>query len=121
MPLYRRRFRSSAPVSRCRTRVRADLFVCALPVLLALALPSVAFAAGLQTSPWESAVAALQRSFTGPIARGLSLIAVVIGGLMFAFSEGSTKRLLAGIIFGVGMALGAGSFLQWLFPGVATP
>jgi type IV secretory pathway VirB2 component (pilin) len=67
-------------------------------------------------SPWESAVDALKTSFTGPIARGLSLVAVVVGGLMFAFGEGDSKRMLAGILFGVGMAVGAVNFMAWLFP-----
>lgn len=68
-------------------------------------------------SPWEDAVNALQTSFTGPIARGLSLVAIVVGGLMFAFGEGDSKRMLAGIVFGIGMAIGAVNFLAWLFPG----
>jgi type IV secretory pathway VirB2 component (pilin) len=68
-------------------------------------------------SPWEDAVNALQVSFTGPIARGLSLVAIVVGGLMFAFGEGESKRMLAGIVFGIGMAIGAVNFLGWLFPG----
>ena len=67
------------------------------------------------TSPWVDAVAELERQFTGPIARGLSLIAIVVGGLMFAFGEGGSKRTLAGIIFGIGMAVGAVNFLAWLF------
>ena len=67
------------------------------------------------TSPWVDAVNELQRQFTGPIARGLSLIAIVVGGLMFAFGEGGSKRTLAGIIFGIGMAVGAVNFLGWLF------
>ena len=46
---------------------------------------------------------------------GLSLIAIVVGGLMFAFGEGGSKRTLAGIIFGLGMAMGAANFLAWLF------
>ena len=66
-------------------------------------------------SPWERAVEVLMLAFTGPIARGLSLVAVVIGGLMFAFGEGDSKRMLAGIVFGVGMAIGAVSFMGWLF------
>ena len=70
----------------------------------------------LADSPWENAVTVLQNSFTGPIARGLSLVAIVIGGLMFAFSEGDSKRMLAGIVFGVGMAIGAVNFMAWLFP-----
>jgi len=69
------------------------------------------------TSPWETAVNQLRDAFTGPIARALSLVAIVVGGLMFAFGEGGHKRMLAGIIFGVGMAVAAVNFLGWLFPG----
>ena len=67
-------------------------------------------------SPWEQAVQALQTSFTGPIATGLALVAIVVGGLMFAFGEGTAKRTLAGIVFGVGMAVSAVNFMSWLFP-----
>ena len=67
-------------------------------------------------SPWEDAVNKLREAFTGSIARGLSLVAIVVGGLMFAFGEGDSKRMLAGIVFGVGMAIGALSFMAWLFP-----
>jgi type IV secretory pathway VirB2 component (pilin) len=86
-------------------------------VLAALATlllrPTAAYA---QASPWENAVTVLMTSFTGPIARGLSLVAIVVGGITFAFGEGGSKRLLAGIIFGVGMAIGAVNFMAWLFP-----
>ena len=75
--------------------------------------PAMLIAQG--TSPWVEAVDELQTQFTGPIARGLSLIAIVVGGLMFAFGEGGSKRTLAGIIFGIGMAVGAVNFLAWLF------
>jgi type IV secretory pathway VirB2 component (pilin) len=73
----------------------------------------------LQTgsSPWENAVTQLQNAFTGPIAKGLSLVAIVVGGLMFAFGEGGNKRMFAGIVFGIGMAIAAVNFLSWLFPG----
>ncbi len=84
----------------------------ALAALWALA-PSAVRAQG--TSPWVEAVNELQAQFTGPIARGLSLVAIVVGGLMFAFGEGGSKRTLAGIIFGIGMAMGAVNFLAWLF------
>ena len=66
-------------------------------------------------SPWVQAVNNLQQAFTGPIARGLALVAIVVGGLMFAFQEGGSKQALAGIIFGLGMALGAANFIAWLF------
>jgi len=54
-------------------------------------------------------------AFTGPIARGLSLVAIVVAGLLWAFGEGDSKRMLAGVIFGVAMAVGASSFYIWLF------
>jgi type IV secretory pathway VirB2 component (pilin) len=69
------------------------------------------------SSPWENAVTQLQNAFTGPIAKGLSLVAIVVGGLMFAFGEGGNKRMFAGIVFGIGMAIAAVNFLSWLFPG----
>jgi len=67
------------------------------------------------TSPWENAVNVLQQAFTGPIAKGLALVAIVIGGLTFAFGEGGGKRTFAGIVFGLGMAVLAVNFLNWLF------
>ena len=77
-----------------------------------IALSSVnTFAAG---SPWETAVDRLKETLSGPIAKGLSVVAVVIGGLMFAFGEGGSKRTLAGVIFGTGMAVAAVDFLTWL-------
>jgi type IV secretion system protein TrbC len=92
----------------------------ALTVPVGLTLLSILWTRVLyaQASPWEQAVNLLQTSFTGPLARGLSLVAIVIGGIMFAYSEGGSKRTFAGIIFGLGMALGAVNFMSWLF-GVA--
>jgi len=87
--------------------------VTALAIGLLLASP--AFAQG--TSPWENAVSVLQTAFTSTIARGLSLVAIVVAGLTFAFGEGGSKRVLAGVLFGVGMAIAAVNFLTWLFPG----
>jgi len=84
-------------------------------LLLMLALP--VFAASSGSNPWENAVESLQTSFTGPIAKGLSLVAIVVGGLMFAFGEGGSKKMLSGIVFGLGMVLGAANFIAWLFPG----
>ena len=80
---------------------------------LAAAFESAVIAQGV--SPWVQAVNNLQQAFTGPIARGLALVAIVVGGLMFAFQEGGSKQALAGIIFGLGMALGAANFIAWMF------
>ncbi len=84
-----------------------------LAVAVIVFLPASSYA---QASPWENAVNVLMTSFTGPIARGLSLVSIVVGGVTFAFGEGGSKRLLAGIVFGVGMAISAVNFMAWLFP-----
>ena len=68
------------------------------------------------SDPWGNAVNVLKTAFTGTIATGLSLVAIVVGGLMFAYGEGQSKKMLAGIVFGVGMAIGAVNFMAWLFP-----
>jgi type IV secretion system protein TrbC len=80
-------------------------------------LVPVAPALAQANSPWENAVNVLQTAFTSTIARGLSLVAIVVSGLTFAFGEGGSKRVLAGVLFGVGMAIAAVNFLAWLFPG----
>ncbi len=88
------------------------------PPLLWLCFSAPALAQGSTGSdPWENAVNVLKTAFTGTIATGLSLVAIVVGGLMFAYGEGQSKRILAGIVFGVGMAIGAVNFMAWLFPG----
>ena len=89
-------------------------WITALAVSFAVALAETpVFAQGV--SPWLNAIDVLEDAFTGPLARGLSLISIVTGGLMFAFGEGGSKKALAGIVFGLGMAMGAANFLTWLF------
>lgn len=81
-------------------------------VVMLLMLPALALAQG---SPWERAANNLALTFTGPLARALALVAIVIGGLLFMFGEAGAKRQLSGIVFGGGLALFAGQFLIWLF------
>lgn len=103
------RFRKSCSYLAHWLRHRRNLVI---PAALLLASSRV----NAQSDPWENAVQVLQTAFTGPIARGLALVAIVVGGLMFAFGEGQSKKMLAGIVFGVGMAIGAVNFMAWLFP-----
>jgi type IV secretory pathway VirB2 component (pilin) len=83
-----------------------------LAVLVALMAATIVVNA---QSPWERAALNLEATFTGPLARSLALVAIVVGGLMFMFGEGGAKRQIAGITFGGGLALFAGQFLAWLF------
>jgi type IV secretory pathway VirB2 component (pilin) len=94
-----------------RNLARASRRVVSLAVALVVLVPAVAFA----QTPWERAASNLEASFTGPLARSLALVAIVIGGLMFMFGEGGAKRQISGIVFGGGLALFAAQFLAWLF------
>jgi type IV secretory pathway VirB2 component (pilin) len=99
-----RRPASSHLVARARRHV-------AMAAALLFVFPAVALA----QSPWERAASNLEAAFTGPLARSLALVAIVIGGLMFMFGEGGAKRQISGIVFGGGLALFAAQFLAWLF------
>jgi type IV secretory pathway VirB2 component (pilin) len=92
-------------------RIPQRLSVAAL-VTAVLLWPAVAMA---QQSPWERAASNLEFTFTGPLARSLALVSIVIGGLMFMFGEGGAKRQISGIVFGGGLALFAAQFMTWLF------
>ena|SRR5438128_391200 len=87
-----------------------------LALIVGLLAAAPAFAQSTGSSPWENAVNVLMQAFTSTIARGLSLVAIVVSGLTFAFGEGGSKRVLAGVLFGVGMAIAAVNFMAWLFP-----
>ena len=94
-------------VSKSR-RARTIVLMCLGSLLFA---PAIAHA---QTSPWERMAATLAIAFTGPMARSFSLVAIVVGGLMWMFGEGGGKRALSGLIFGLGMTMFAASFLSWI-------
>ena len=88
--------------------------------LKSLTVPSVVLLASAvvhaqAVSPWERAATNLEVSFTGPLARSMALVAIVLGGLMFMYGEGGAKRQISGIVFGGGLALFAAQFLTWLF------
>jgi len=80
--------------------------------LVCLGVASAAY--GQTTDPWSTAAGNLATAFTGPIAKGLSLVAIVLGGITTAFSEGNHSRVIGGLVFGVGLALGAASFLSFI-------
>lgn len=97
---------ASIPTMRARLGTLVTVTLAAL-----LLLPATALA----QSPWERAAGNLESTFTGPLARSLALVSIVIGGLMFMFGEAGAKRQISGIVFGGGLALFATQFLAWLF------
>jgi type IV secretory pathway VirB2 component (pilin) len=99
-------FQSSAMTSFRRSLVRVGAAVTCVVLVPALVRAQ---------SPWERAAGNLELSFTGPLARSLALVAIVVGGLMFMYGEAGAKRQISGIVFGGGLALFAAQFLTWLF------
>ena len=75
--------------------------------------------AGMAADPWSMAASQLCTLFTGIVGRGLAVVAVIYGGLSYAFGEGGSKSALAAIIFGVGMVLLAPQMLVYFFGGTA--
>ena len=96
-------------------RAVAGSFIVAFLVLVPVSLSATD--AGGTASPWETVGIKLCELFYGKLGKALAIVAVVIGGLLYAFGEGGSKSQLAGIAFGTGMVLLAPAFLTWLFGG----
>jgi type IV secretory pathway VirB2 component (pilin) len=64
--------------------------------------------------PWLTTLDAIKSALTGDIAKAIGSIAVVIGGMMVAFGEGGAKRTVAGLLLGLGIALTAVNFVNWM-------
>ncbi|MFO1060294.1 MAG: TrbC/VirB2 family protein [Dongiaceae bacterium] len=85
----------------------------ALVVLLLAAHGASASETGM---PWESPLNRILNSITGPVAKGLGVLAIVIAGIGIAFGEGgSGVRRLLQIVFGLSIAFTASSFFLALF------
>lgn len=82
----------------------------AFALAIILLLPAAAHA-----SPFDEGISNISTLFTGTAAKAGSLIAVVLGGLGFAFGDQGAKKNLAGVAFGVGIALMAANVITWLW------
>lgn len=107
------------PHDRGRRQAIALLCVLGGSVLLALvAMP--AFAQGV-AAPWEGPICVVARSLSGPVAKAVAVIAIVITGLMIAFGElGGVFKSLLGLVFGVSFALLADQWLGLIRAGAST-
>jgi type IV secretion system protein VirB2 len=66
--------------------------------------------------PWESPLKKILDSLTGPVARILGVIAIVIAGFGIAFGEaGSGIRRLFQVIFGLSIVFSAATLVASLF------
>lgn len=82
---------------------------------LSLLILFPALALAQSGSPFQTGFTALQTLFTGTIAKVASLIAIVIGGYQFAHGEPGSKKALAGVAAGTGIAVLAANILSWLW------
>lgn len=105
---------------RFRTRLRraaqrAETALIAASVGLLAASPAWASGGGT-AMPWESPLNTIMQSLSGPVAKAVGIIAIVITGLGFAFSEGgSVMRRGIGIVFGLAIAFTATTFITSFF------
>lgn len=87
------------------------LFVC-----LAITMPAIAGTTGGAAMPWETPLQTVQASLSGPVAKAVGIIAIVVTGLGFAFAEGgSAMRKGIGIVFGLAIAFTATTFITSFF------
>jgi type IV secretion system protein VirB2 len=87
------------------------------PTLIVFVIVAIAPALALAQSgsPFDTGFTNLQTLFTGTVAKVASLIAIVIGGYQFAHGEAGSKRAIAGIVAGTGIAVMAANVLSWLW------
>lgn len=58
--------------------------------------------------PWETPMITLQNSLTGPFAKAIAMIVVVVAGIFVALGEGGPAgRLVGRLVFGLGLLFGA--------------
>lgn len=99
--------------STSRSRALALLTMAGVALLAA----GPAWAAGGGTAmPWETPLETIMQSLSGPVAKAVGIIAIVLTGLGFAFSEGgSVLRRGIGIVFGLAIAFTATTFITSFF------
>ena len=85
-------------------------------VALSLAFPALAGTTSGTAMPWETPLQTVQESITGPVAKAIGIIAIVMTGLGFAVAEsGSVVRKGIGIVFGLAIAFTATTFMSTFF------
>jgi type IV secretory pathway VirB2 component (pilin) len=95
--------------------LKSKLQAATATLAIVLLVPSVALASGTGM-PWETPLQSILDSITGPVAKAVAILAIVLTGLGFAMGEtGGTMRRLCGIVFGVAIAFAASQWGMTLF------
>ena len=104
-------------VGSSQARGRASTALAILTGAAVLLAVTPAWAAGACTAmPWEGPLDTIMQSLSGPVAKAVGIIAIVLTGLGFAFAEGgSALRKGIGIVFGLAIAFTATTFISTFF------
>lgn len=98
-------------LNKCKSLLKSSL----VTVLGTLALISSAYASSTGL-PWEGPLQKILDSLTGPVAKILGVIAIVIAGFGIAFGEaGSGMRRIFQIVLGLSIAFTASTLVISLF------
>jgi type IV secretion system protein VirB2 len=96
--------RSSHPIS-----IRRAPLTLIVAVLTCISERAFAASAGM---PWEGPITQLVSSLTGPVAKGIGIVAIVVSSLGFALAEsGHAMKKFIGIVIFLSVAFTAGNFL----------
>jgi type IV secretory pathway VirB2 component (pilin) len=72
--------------------------------------------------PWEGPICMVASSLKGQVAVVLSVVATIIIGIMFMYSEtGGMVSRIGGWLLGMSLALAVASVITTLFPSVTIP
>ena len=85
-------------------------------VALSLGCPAFATTTSGTSMPWETPLQTVQDSLSGPVAKAIGIIAIVMTGLGFAVAEsGSVVRKGIGLGFGRAIAITPPTFMSTFF------
>ena len=96
-------------------KLQKDFLITGLSICALVACADPAFAAG-SGMPWEAPLEQILDSVTGPIARVIGALAIIVTGFAFSFSEGGTgARKMFGVVLGLSIVFAATSFFLPFF------
>ena len=103
------------PTLRARPLSFNDKINIGMAITVCVILTAPAHAAGTNM-PWEQPLNQILDSIQGPVAKVMSVVAIILTGLALAFGEtsGGFRRLIQ-IVFGLSIAFAASSFFLTFF------
>lgn len=102
------------------TKAKSSVFKIFGALSAYLFLVQISIAAGMDSTglPWETPLQKIMQSISGPVAKILGVIVIVLAGLGLAFGEvGSGVKRLLQVVLGLAIAFSAASIISSLYTG----